>query len=177
MYFPKVNLDVKLKAYIDGSITTVNLKDYLGKNIILLFYPNDFTFVCPTELNVVSDRKEEFIKRNVVVFTISKDSAYNHQAWAKLPRQDGGVEGIQWPMLADKNARLSRQFGLYDDEEDITKRATVMIDVSGNVFNISIYHEKIGRNVDEILRLLDAMDHVSKHGDICPMDWSNKEKK
>ncbi|KAK6089157.1 hypothetical protein P3W45_001075 [Vairimorpha bombi] len=177
MYFPKVDLDQKFKAYADGEITTVNINDYKGKNIVLLFYPLDFTFVCPTELNVISDRREAFLKRNTVVFLISKDSVYSHKSWAKQSRSDGGVEGVQWPMISDTNGKLSKKFQLYDEEEDITKRATVILDDQFNINYIGVHHQSIGRSTDEILRLVDAMIFVSKHGDTCPMDWNDKYSK
>ncbi|WUR04815.1 thioredoxin peroxidase [Vairimorpha necatrix] len=176
MYFPEINLDMQFKAFEDDHITTINLKDYKGKNVVLLFYPNDFTFVCPTELNVISDRKEEFARRNTVVFLISNDSVYSHKAWAKLPRQDGGVEGIQWPMLSDSGAKLSGLFGFYDQDEDITKRATLIFDTKGEVKYTSIYNDMIGRSTDEILRIIDAINFTAEHGEICPMDWNSSSK-
>ncbi|EQB62241.1 thioredoxin peroxidase [Vairimorpha apis BRL 01] len=172
MYFPKLDLSYWYKAYVDDKITEVRLLDYKGKNIVLMFYPADFTFVCPTEINAINDLKSEFEKRNTVVLFISVDSVYCHKGWTNVTREEGGIKGISWPMISDNRGILSKQFDLLDEEQFITKRAYVILDNRFEVYNISIYHDKIGRSTTEILRILDAMAFSKKNGNICPIDWT-----
>ncbi|KAF9763691.1 putative thioredoxin peroxidase [Nosema granulosis] len=175
MYFPQLVEDVELPVFVDNEIKKIKLSDYKGdKYLVLMFYPLDFTFVCPTELNSVSDHYEDFEKRDATVLLISKDSVHSHKAWASLPRLSNGVEGCRWPMVSDVGGRLSKQFDLYDEEKDITKRATVILDKELNVFYYCVHHDMIGRSITELLRVVDAMDDVIKYGETCPMNWSKR---
>lgn len=175
MYFPKLVEDVEMPVFVNNEIKKIRLSDFKGRRyLVLAFYPLDFTFVCPTELNSLSDNIEEFEKRNTTVLLISKDSVYSHKAWASIPRINGGVEGVKLPMVSDVCGKLSKQFGLYDEENDFTKRATVILDKDLNMYYYCVHHDMIGRSIEELLRVVDAMDNVIKFGETCPMNWSKK---
>lgn len=176
MYFPKLVEDVEMPVFINNEIKKIKLSDFKGKrHLVLAFYPLDFTFVCPTELNSLSDNFDEFEKRDTTVLLISKDSVYSHKGWASVPRISGGVEGVKFPMVSDVGAKLSKQFGLYDEDNDFTKRATVILDKELNMYYYCVHHDMIGRSITEILRVVDAMDNVIKYGETCPMNWNKKD--
>ncbi|ANW96343.1 alkyl hydroperoxide reductase [Wenyingzhuangia fucanilytica] len=155
------------------------------KKVILFWYPKDFTFVCPTELHAFQAALPEFEKRNTVVIGASVDSAEVHFAWLSTAKDNGGIEGVTYPLLADTNRNLSAALGILDatevfDEEtqsfskegdDVTYRATYLIDEEGTVFHEGVNHMPVGRNVNEFLRLIDAYAHVQSHGEVCPANW------
>ena len=158
-----------------------------GKKVLLFWYPKDFTFVCPTELHAFQAALGEFEKRNTIVLGASCDTAEVHLAWLSTPKGKGGIEGVTYPILADSNRNLSAMLGILDisditiDEEtgaellegdNVTYRATYLIDEDGMVFHESINHMPLGRNVSEFLRMIDAYTHVQKHGEVCPANWS-----
>ena len=161
-----------------------------GKKVILFWYPKDFTFVCPTELHAFQAALSEFEKRNTLVIGASCDSAEVHFAWLNTPKNNGGIEGVSYPLIADTNRNLSSALGIldstnerYDEEtgllmvdgDNVTYRATYLIDEEGTVFHESVNHMPLGRNVSEFLRLIDAYAHVQKNGEVCPANWQEGE--
>ena len=157
-----------------------------GKKVLLFWYPKDFTFVCPTELHAFQEALPEFEKRNVMVIGASCDTAEVHFAWLNTPKDNGGIEGVTYPTLADSNRNLANQLGIldisnekYDEEtglytvegDNVTYRATYLIDEEGVVFHEGINHMPLGRNVKEFLRLVDAYAHVQEKGEVCPANW------
>lgn len=174
--FPKKISDCKYKAFVDGEIREVSLQDYAGRYVVLVFYPLDFTFVCPTEINRISDLKEEFQKRNAVVLLVSCDSVYTHKAWSLTPRGSNGIEGVAWPMVWDARRELCNQFGMFDDESGHPMRGTVILSKDLSVKHVSANYHAIGRSVDEILRMLDALAFNDEHGEICPVEWKKDNK-
>jgi alkyl hydroperoxide reductase subunit AhpC len=159
-----------------GDVFEVNvLKEAIeGKQKVLLFwYPKDFTFVCPTEIHAFQSKLEEFTKRGCKVIGASCDSAEVHFAWLTTPKDNGGIEGVTFPLISDSNRQLSGTLDILNSEEDdfVSYRATYLIDEEGVIFHESVNDMPIGRNVDEYLRLLDAKIHNEKHGEVCPANW------
>lgn len=151
----------------------ISLSDYKGKNyVILFFYPLDFTFVCPTEIHAFQEALKEFESRGAVVLGASVDSAHSHMAWLRTPKNDGGIEGVTFPIIADIHKRVSRAYDVLDEEAGITYRASFVIDKNGVVQAQVVHHRPIGRNVDEVIRLLDALQYSEEHGEVCPANWS-----
>jgi alkyl hydroperoxide reductase subunit AhpC len=151
-----------------------------NKKVLLFWYPKDFTFVCPTEIHAFQEVAEEFAKRNTVVIGASCDTAEVHFAWLNTAKDNGGIEGVKFPLLADSPRVLSQaldilDFDMFDEEgsagDNVTYRATYLIDETGLVFHESINHMPVGRNVHEYLRLVDAYTHVQQHGEVCPANW------
>ncbi len=182
--------DLKVNAMNDmGDTFQLNLLEEAKKNnkkIVLFWYPKDFTYVCPTELHAFQEALPEFEKRNTMVVGASCDTAEVHFAWLNTPKDDGGIEGVTYPILADSNRNLSSRLGIldiskeeFDDEtgevtiegDMVSYRATYLIDEEGTVFQESINHMPLGRNVNEFLRMVDAYTHVQKHGEVCPANW------
>jgi peroxiredoxin (alkyl hydroperoxide reductase subunit C) len=145
----------------------VKLADYAGKWVVLLFYPLDFTFVCPTELRGFSDRYEDFKKEGAEVIGISTDSVHTHRAWLKTPRDQGGVGELRYPLASDLTHRVSKDYGVYIEEEGHVLRGTFLIDPKGLLRSALINDLDVGRSVDETLRTLQAF----KTGSLCPVDW------
>jgi peroxiredoxin (alkyl hydroperoxide reductase subunit C) len=154
------------------------------KKVLLFWYPKDFTFVCPTELHAFQAALGEFEKRNTVVIGASCDTPEVHFAWLNTAKDNGGIEGVTYPLLADTHRILAQELGILDaeysmDENDemvysggnVTFRATYLIDEEGKVFHESVNDMPVGRNVNEYLRLIDAYAHVQKHGEVCPANW------
>jgi alkyl hydroperoxide reductase subunit AhpC len=147
------------------------LSDYRGKNyVVLFFYPLDFTFVCPTEIVAFSDRIKEFRDRGAEVIGCSIDSQFSHLAWIQTPREKGGLGGLSYPLVADLTKKISSDYGVLL-EGGIALRGTFIIDQKGVVQAITIHNLPLGRSVDEALRVLDALQHFEKHGEVCPADW------
>ncbi|MGB5942707.1 MAG: peroxiredoxin [Leeuwenhoekiella sp.] len=157
-----------------------------NKKVLLFWYPKDFTFVCPTELHAFQAAAAEFEKRNVMVVGASCDTPEVHFAWLNTAKDDGGIEGVEYPILADSNRNLANRLGIldisnerYDEEtgtytvegDNVTYRATYLIDEEGTVFHEGINHMPVGRNVNEFLRLIDAYTHVQEKGEVCPANW------
>ncbi len=157
-----------------------------GKKVLLFWYPKDFTFVCPTEIRAFQEALPEFESRNTIVIGASVDTAEVHFAWLNTSKNDGGIEGVTFPLLADTNRNLSTVLGIldleegeYDEDNDIilaegsnvTYRATYLIDETGKIFHESINDMPLGRNVGEYLRLIDAYTHVQEKGEVCPANW------
>ena len=149
------------------------------KKIVLFWYPKDFTFVCPTEIHAFQEASAEFAKRNTLVIGASCDTAEVHFAWLNTPKDNGGIEGVKFPLIADSTRRLAEEldildFDPYDEDsagDNVTYRATYLIDEEGTVFHESTNHMPVGRNVHEYIRLVDAYTHVQQHGEVCPANW------
>lgn len=141
------------------------------KKVLLFWYPKDFTFVCPTELHAFQAAAEEFKKRNTLLIGASCDTAEVHFAWLSTPKDNGGIEGVKYPLISDSTRVLSSALGILDVEDSVTYRATYLIDEDGAVFHESVNHMPIGRNVQEYLRIIDAFTHVQEFGEVCPANW------
>ena len=156
-----------------------------GKKALVFWYPKDFTFVCPTEIHAFQEKLQEFADRNTMVIGASCDTAEVHFAWLNTEKDNGGIEGVTFPLIADTTRQLSRALDILDVRErldmehggitvegdNVTYRATYLIDEDGRVFHESVNDMPLGRNVDEYLRLIDGYSHVQTHGEVCPANW------
>ena len=173
-----------------GDTFKLNIVDKIketGSKVLLFWYPKDFTFVCPTEIHAFQEKLSEFNDRNTIVIGASCDTAEVHFAWLTTPKDNGGIEGVTFPLLADTTRELSKTLNILDhkiirnftgqDEviegDNVTYRATYLIDEEGKVFHESVNDMPLGRNVDEYIRLIDAYSHVQKHGEVCPANWED----
>ena len=155
----------------DGSFKEIKLSDYKGKYVILFFYPLDFTFVCPTEIIAFSEKMDEFKKRNTEVLGVSIDSHFSHLAWRNTDRKQGGLGDIQYPLVADVNKKITYDYGVMH-EAGIAFRGLFLIDTNGIVQHQLINNLPLGRNIDEALRMVDALQLHEKNGEVCPANWS-----
>ena len=163
--------DFIAKAVIDNKIVDdLTLKQYRGQNVILFFYPLDFTFVCPTELHAFQEQLEEFEKRNTAVIGCSVDSVYSHLAWLHTPKAKGGIEGITYPLISDINKSLAIDYDVLA-QDGIAYRGLFLIDGEGVVRHQMINDLPLGRSIQETLRILDALIYFQKHGEVCPANW------
>ncbi|KAF0449632.1 Peroxiredoxin-1 [Gigaspora margarita] len=163
-------------AVIDGQFKKVSLSDYSGQFVVLFFYPMDFTLVCPTEIIAFSDRINEFKKLNTSVLGVSCDSQFVHLAWVNTPRNKGGLGPMNIPLVADKNQAIAKSYGVLIEEEGIPLRGLFIIDDKGIVRQITVNDLPVGRNVDEIIRLIEAIQFTDKHGEVCPIGWKKGDK-
>ena len=181
--------DVKATAIMpDNSFKEISLSDYKGKKVVLFFYPLDFTFVCPTELIAFDKRLGEFEKRNVQVIGCSVDSIWTHHAWENTDVNKGGIGNVQYPIMADIDKSVARAFDVLTSatpatviteevEEETTVggaiavRGSFLIDEEGVVRHAVINDLPLGRNIDEMLRTVDALVHNQEHGEVCPAGW------
>lgn len=172
-----------------GDTFKINIFEEAVKNkkkVVLFWYPKDFTYVCPTELHAFEEKVKEFEKRNTIVVGASCDTAEVHFAWLNTPKDQGGIEGVTYSLLADSNRNLSSILGILDTDNEefneesdsflyqgdmVTYRATYLIDEEGKVFHEGVNDMPVGRNVNEYLRLIDAYSHVQTHGEVCPANW------
>ena len=155
----------------DGSFKEIKLSDYKGKYVILFFYPLDFTFVCPTEIIAFSEKMDEFKKRNTEVLGVSIDSHFSHLAWRNTDRKQGGLGDIQYPLVADVNKKITYDYGVMH-EGGIAFRGLFLIDTNGIVQHQLINNLPLGRNIDEALRMVDALQFHEQNGEVCPANWS-----
>lgn len=154
----------------DGSFKEINLVDYRGKHVVLFFYPLDFTFVCPTEIIAFSDAVKEFASRGVQVLSCSIDSQFTHLAWRKQAREQGGLGDIEYPMVADLNKQIARDYGVLLDS-GVALRGLFLIDKEGVVRHQLVNDLPLGRSVDEALRTVDALQFFEVNGEVCPANW------
>ena len=157
-----------------------------SKYVILFFYPKDFTFVCPTELHAFQDKLAEFEKRDTVVIGVSTDTEFSHWGWLQVPKDEGGIKGVTYPLVADTNKTISENYdvlvGEYVGQNDeghlevegelIAYRGLFLMDKAGIVQHQVVNNLPLGRNVDEALRMVDALQHFEQHGEVCPANWS-----
>lgn len=162
----------KADAVVNGEFDVVSLSDYRGKKyVVLFFYPLDFTFVCPTELHAFQEKLSEFAKRDVEVIGCSIDSKFSHFAWLNIPKNKGGIGGVKYPLVADIHRSIARDYDVLSDE-GVAYRGLFLIDKNGVVRHQLVNDLPLGRSVDEVLRLVDALKHNEKHGEVCPANWT-----
>lgn len=156
----------------DDSIdNNFNLKSYLkGCRGVLFFYPLDFTFVCPSEIIAFNNRLGEFRARNTKVVAVSVDSHFSHHAWKSTPVNKGGIGDIQFPLVSDLSKEISRAYNVLSPES-ISFRGTFLIDEHFKIRHYLVNDFPLGRNIDETLRLIDAIEHHNLHGEVCPAGW------
>ena len=180
------------KAVINGNEITedFSLDQYLGKKyVVFFFYPADFTFVCPTELIAFQDKLKEFEDRDTVLVAASTDSAFSHWKWLQTPQNDGGIKGVTYPIVADHNKTISMAYdvlaGGYTEDasnnivfagSSEAYRGLFLIDKEGTVRHQVVNDMPLGRSVDEILRVIDALQFTEEFGEVCPADWRKGEK-
>jgi alkyl hydroperoxide reductase subunit AhpC len=162
--------DFSATAVVNEDFKQIKLSEYRGKYVVLFFYPLDFTFVCPTEIVAFSDRIKDFHDRGAEVLGCSIDSQFSHLAWIQTPREKGGLGGLTYPLVADLTKKISADYGVLLDG-GIALRGLFILDQKGVVRAITIHDLPLGRSVDEALRVLDALQHFEKHGEVCPADW------
>ena len=150
------------------------LSDYQGKYVILFFYPLDFTFVCPSEIIAFDKALAKFQEKNCEVVGVSIDSQFTHWAWKNTPVNDGGIGNIKYPLVADLDKKISRQYGVLLDM-GVALRGTFLIDKEGVVRHAVINDLPLGRSIDEALRMVDALEFHESHGDVCPANWKEGE--
>jgi len=180
------------QAVINGEefVEKFSLEQYLGnKYVVLFFYPKDFTFVCPTELHAFQEKLTEFEKRDVAVVAVSTDTEQSHWGWLQMSKEEGGIKGVTYPLVADTNKTISKNFDVltgdffYDDNDElqadnelIAYRGLFLIDKEGIVRHQVVNDLSLGRNIDEALRMVDALQFNEKYGEACPANWNaNKE--
>jgi len=160
-----------LEGVLNGKFHTYRLTDYKGKWVVLFFYPLDFTFVCPTEILAFSDRLAEFKTLGAEVLGASVDSKYSHLAWTEKSREEGGIKGLAYPLLEDLGKDLAEEYNVLAENGKTALRGLFIIDPEGVVQHATINSNSVGRSVDETLRVLQAFQYVSEHGEVCPADW------
>uniref|UniRef100_A0A1A9W562 thioredoxin-dependent peroxiredoxin n=1 Tax=Glossina brevipalpis TaxID=37001 RepID=A0A1A9W562_9MUSC len=158
-------------AVMNNEFIKLSLNQYIGKYVVLLFYPLDFTFVCPTEIIAFSDRIDEFRKINTEVIACSVDSHFTHLAWINTARKEGGLGNVKIPLLSDLTHKISKNYGVYLDDLGHTLRGLFIIDQRGVVRQITMNDLPVGRSVDETLRLVQAFQYTDTHGEVCPAGW------
>lgn len=155
----------------DGQIKdNFSLSDYKGKYVVIFFYPLDFTFVCPSEIIAHNNRVDEFAKRNVEIIGISIDSQFTHYAWRNTPLERGGIGKIDFPLVADVTHSILKDYGV-EHPAGVALRGSFLIDKEGIVQHAEINNLPLGRNVDEMLRTIDALQFSEQHGEVCPAGW------
>ncbi|MEH0157043.1 peroxiredoxin [Limibacter armeniacum] len=175
-------------AVINGEeiVEDFSLEQFIGKNeVVFFFYPKDFTFVCPTEILAFQEKLAEFEKRGVKVVGCSTDTEETHLAWLSTPKANGGIEGVTYPLVADVAKTIAQNFDVlggeyvYDEETNQVKfegapialRGTFLIDKNGVIRHMVVNDFPLGRNIDDALRMVDALQYVEKHGEVCPANW------
>lgn len=147
-----------------------SLASFRGKHVVLFFYPLDFTFVCPSEIIAFSKAGEEFGKRDVQLIGVSVDSQYSHYAWRQTKVEDGGIGEISYPLVADLDKSIARDYGVLFNES-VALRGSFLIDQEGIVRHATVNDLPLGRNVAETLRMVDALKFHEEHGEVCPANW------
>ena len=161
--------DMELGAYYKNEEQKIKLSDYKGKWCILFFYPADFTFICPTELEEMAEHYETFTKLNTEVLSVSTDTVYTHKAWQDTSE---AIKKITFPMLADRTGELSRALRVYITEEGNALRGTFIVDPDGKIVSVEVNDNSIGRSAKELIRKLQAAQFVREHGgQVCPASW------
>lgn len=178
----------KSNAVINGNeiVENFSLDQYLGKKyVVLFFYPADFTFVCPTEIIAFQDKMAEFENRDTVVVGVSTDSAHSHWKWLQTPQKEGGIQGVKYPLVADQTLMISSNYDVLaggisynEDGEEIFEgapqayRGLFLIDKNGVVRHQVVNDMPLGRNVDEAIRMVDALQFFEENGEVCPANWN-----
>ncbi|CAH1105452.1 unnamed protein product [Psylliodes chrysocephalus] len=163
-------------AVINGMFKEIGLDDYKGQYVVLFFYPLDFTFVCPTELIAFSEASKEFKKIKTAIIACSTDSQYTHLAWTQTSRKQGGLGDMHIPLVADKSMRISKAYGVLDENTGVPFRGLFIIDGKGILRQITINDLAVGRSVEEIFRLVQAYQFTDEFGEVCPVNWKPGDK-
>lgn len=167
--------DFKTEALLGEEFKAISLSDFRGKWLCLFFYPLDFTFVCPTEITAFNDAYKNFKESNCEVLGCSVDSKFTHLAWARTPRKEGGIGKLQFPLLADVTKEIGNNYGVLL-KAGITLRGLFLINPQGVVQYQLVHDLGVGRNVDEVLRVLKALQETAKTGEVCPANWTPGKK-
>ena len=161
--------DFKVQAYVNGEFKEVTKADVLGKWAVFFFYPADFTFVCPTELEDLANKYESFQKIGCEVYSVSCDTHFVHKAWHDTSK---AIKKVTYPMLADPTAALARDFDVYIEDAGLAERGTFVVNPEGKIVAYEVNAGNVGRNADELLRKVEASQFVAQHGDeVCPAKW------
>jgi len=171
--------DFKLDAVVNGSefVENFTLSQFKGKKyVVLFFYPLDFTFVCPTELHAFQEKLGEFEKRNVQLIGASVDSKFSHFAWLTTPSTKGGIQGVKYPIISDLKKTVASDYDVLTPDGTVAFRGLFLIDKAGNVRHQIVNDLPLGRSVDEVLRLIDALQFNEEHGEVCPANWKKGDK-
>ncbi len=167
-------MDFKVQSYIDNSFKELNKSDILGKWGVFFFYPADFTFVCPTELEDLANKYDDFKNVNCEIYSVSCDTHFVHKAWHDA---SDTIKKIQYPMLADPTGALARDFDVMIEEVGLAERGTFIVNPEGKIVAYEVLAGNIGRNADELFRRVQALQFVAEHGDeVCPAKWKPGEK-
>ncbi len=159
----------------DGTFGQITLSSFRGKYVVLFFYPLDFTFVCPSEILAFNKKIADFKEKNCEVIGVSIDSKFTHYAWRNTPVENGGIGNIQYPLVADLNKNIAREYGILFNEA-VALRGLFLIDTKGTIRHAVINDLPLGRSVNEALRMVDALQFVETHGDqVCPANWQEGE--
>lgn len=172
MLFPQKVDDLEYDCVIGEEFKRIRLSDIKERYKIIIFYPLDFTFVCPTEIRRFSEMQEEFAKNDSFVVFSSCDSKYSHLAWIQKPVESNGLGKIRWPMISDINHELCGQFNLFNERTGTTMRSTVILGKNLEVLHISANIDGVGRSSAEVLRLLKAFKHYEENGEVCHVDFN-----
>lgn len=165
--------DLEAEVYQDEQIKKIKFSDYRGKWMVLVFYPGDFTFVCPTELEELGSLYDDFKKEDAEVFSVSKDTVFVHKAWHD---NSPSIKNIKYPMVADPTGNICREFGTYMESEGLSLRGSFILDPDGELKALEIQDINIGRSMKELLRKLQAAKFVREHtGNVCPASWEPGE--
>jgi len=154
----------------DNSFGEITLSKLRGKYVMLFFYPLDFTFVCPSEIIAFNRKLDEIKAKNCEIVAVSVDSKFTHLAWKKTPIENGGIGDIQYPIVQDLTKAIAREYGILSDES-VALRALFLIDPNGKIRHATINDLPFGRNVDEAIRMLEAVQFYEAHGEVCPANW------
>lgn len=176
LYIGKMAPDFSCDAVIKNTVKRYHLYGSPYRYKLLFFYPLDFTFVCPTELHALQDHLALFEEREVEVLGISVDSVYSHLAWLETPKNKGGIQGVQFPLLADITKSIARQYGVLNEDAGVAVRGVFLIDKDNVIQYASLHNLSIGRSSIELLRVVDALKHVEEFGEVCPANWHNDQK-
>lgn len=161
--------ELKINIFQNDETDIINTNDYRGKWLVIFFYPGDFTFVCPTELEELAARYEHLTKLKGEIISISTDSVFVHKAWHE---ESPAIKKINFPMGSDPNGEISKLFGVYDKEEGVARRGSFVFDPDGKLVALEINDNSIGRNADELIRKIQAANYVYNHkGEVCPASW------
>ena len=159
-------------VYGNNEIKELSLSQFKGKPVVLFFYPLDFTFVCPSELIAFDHRLDEFKQRGVEVVGVSIDSQFTHQAWKNTAVEDGGIGQVGYPLVADLKHDICRAYDVELEAAGVALRGSFLIDKNGVVMHQVVNMLPLGRNIDEMLRMVDALQFFEEHGEVCPAGWS-----
>jgi len=154
----------------DNSFAELKLSDFRDRYVVLFFYPLDFTFVCPSEIIAFNKALPRFQEKGAEVIGVSVDSHFTHWAWKNTPPDQGGIGQINYPLVADLNKNISRSYGVLVDDS-VALRGLFLIDKAGIIRHAVVNDLPLGRNVDEALRMLDALQFTEKYGEVCPANW------